>query len=402
MTSNGLIEKSISVSDLNKRIKGQFYDNPVFYGLYVFGEVSQVSYRSPHVYLTLKDKESQIKCTIWNVNPGDIPKEGESLIVRGSIDYYTKLGTISFIIKEIFHVGQGALYIEFEKLKAELLKEGLFNEDHKKPIPAYPKNVLVITSKDGAVIRDINTTIRRKNPILNIVVKDVRVQGENAAQDIVRACIACDKLGYDVIIIARGGGSLEDLAPFYDELLVRTIYDMNTPVISAVGHETDFSLCDFVADIRCATPTAAGELVGWDWYGLVDQVKENMEDIESLVNNLFMAKFSKLQLLDTRLQSISSSFYQRKVNKLRSITDSMAQVLQSKIQNNEVRVEKACAALDALSPLKTMSRGFFAMTNQEGKRVVSVEDVKIGQDINIRGKDGKILATVKDVEKKEE
>jgi len=213
----------------------------------VFGEVSGFKFSGPHAYFTLKDKNSQLSCVCFYAAKTYNPKDGESVIIRGELDYYLKGGRLSLKANSIQPVGQGLLFLEFERLKAMLQKEGLFDAEHKKAIPAYPRNVLVVTSKTGAVIRDIVTTVRRKNPVINIVVRDVRVQGEGAGKDIAGVLRRVDLLGYDVIIIARGGGSLEDLAPFYDEELVRAVYAMNTPVISAVGHETDFSLCDFVA-----------------------------------------------------------------------------------------------------------------------------------------------------------
>ena len=237
-------EKTVTVSEVNATIK-ECVESPVFQGLEVFGEVSGFKYSGANAYFTLKDKFSQLSCVCFSARRTYNPKDGESVIVRGSISYWTKGGRLSLQATSIEPVGQGMLALEFERLKQKLADEGLFDESHKKPIPAYPKTVLALTSKTGAVIRDIVTTVRRKNPVIDIVVRDVRVQGEGAAHEIASVLKRVDTLNYDVIIIARGGGSLEDLAPFYDEELVRVIYGMKTPVISAVGHETDFSLCDF-------------------------------------------------------------------------------------------------------------------------------------------------------------
>ena len=394
---DSLLEKSISVGDLNARIRDAFYDNPFYTNIYVFGEVSSFKISNGNAYFTLKDKEAAIACTIWKVDSRATLEEGTSIIARGKVDYW-KSGRITFVVSEMVPVGKGLLFLEFEKLKAKLLEEGLFDESHKKPIPEYPRNILVITSKTGAVIRDINTTIRKKNPIINIVVRNVLVQGDRAASDIVSACLNCDKLGYDVIIIARGGGSLEDLAPFYDETLVRTIYAMKTPVISAVGHETDFSLCDLVADYRAPTPTAAGEKVGYDWYALVDQVKNYMQRIVDLCNNKFVLKSNRVQILGHRLQQASTTFYTRKVNKVKTLTAKLIENSNVIYQNNELKLTNLCSTLDALSPLKTLQRGFFSVT-KDGNMVTSVENVKIGDEINIRGKDGTIGAEVKKINK---
>ena len=231
-------ENTISVSEVNATIKACI-DAPIFKGLEVFGEISGYKFSGAHAYFTLKDKNSQLSCVCFYAQKTYVPKDGESVIVRGSLDYYVKGGRLSLQASSITPVGQGMLFLEFERLKAKLQAEGLFDEAHKKPIPQSAKNVLVVTSKTGAVIRDIVTTVRRKNPVIDIVVKDVRVQGEGGGKEIAKVLERVDNLGYDVIVIARGGGSLEDLAPFYDETLVRAVYKMKTPVVSAVGHETE-------------------------------------------------------------------------------------------------------------------------------------------------------------------
>ena len=400
MDTNYLLEQSISVTELNQTIKSVFYDNSFFNNLYVYGEISGYQIRGGHAYFTLKDKESSISATIWNVARFALNiKEGDSVVLLGGVDYWTKGGKLSFIAKNIIPMGKGLLFLEFEKLKLKLQEEGLFAEDHKKPIPQFPKNVLIITSKDGAVLRDINTTIRKYNPVIDIVVKDVRVQGESAAKDIVKAILACDKLNYDVIIIARGGGSLEDLAPFYDESLARAVYNMKTPVISAVGHETDFSICDFVADLRAATPTAAAEIVGYDWYSLVDEVKENAMKIKTLVEKQFTLKINKLQLLGTKLGKGAENFYSKKISKVLLLDERIKNRIEAIIVEKENRIKHACVSLDALSPLKTFSRGYFSITKENGEQVKYVNNLNKGEKINVRGQDGTFNATVDKINK---
>lgn len=300
-------ENTISVSEVNATIKACI-DAPIFKGLEVFGEISGYKFSGPHAYFTLKDKNSQLSCVCFYAQKTYVPKDGESVIVRGSLDYYVKGGRLSLQASSITPVGQGMLFLEFERLKAKLQAEGLFDEAHKKPIPQFAKNVLVVTSKTGAVIRDIVTTVRRKNPVIDIVVKDVRVQGEGAGKEIAKVLERVDNLGYDVIVIARGGGSLEDLAPFYDETLVRAVYKMKTPVVSAVGHETDFSLCDFVADKRAATPTAAGELVAYDYYALADELKQNVRRLTLNATRAYEKKSSATQICCNKLRRLASEF----------------------------------------------------------------------------------------------
>ncbi len=388
-------EKTISVSELSAAIKACM-DAPIFKSLEVFGEVSGFKFSGPHAYFTLKDKDSQLQCVCFNARKTYNPKDGESVIVKGSLDYWTKGGRLSFQAASIQPVGQGALALEFERLKQKLNEEGLFAAEHKKPIPRFCKNVLVLTSKTGAVIRDIVTTIRRKNPILDIVVRDVRVQGEGAAHEIAAVLKRVDLLGYDVIVIARGGGSLEDLAPFYDEELVRAIYAMSTPVVSAVGHETDFSLCDFVADMRAPTPTAAGELVAYDYNELVVQLRSDVDRLTLGAKRAFERKSSRAQIAFDRLRVEATSLYADRERKIERCLQSARQSIERKIVNAEKAYELLAGKLDGLSPLKVLSRGYFRLMS--GERTISaVNSVKVGEEIKAVGGDGSITATVTDI-----
>ncbi len=388
-------EKTISVSEVNATIKACI-DAPIFKGLEVFGEISGFKFSGPHAYFTLKDKESQLSCVCFYASKTYNPKDGESVIVRGSLDYYLKGGRLSLQVNSIQPVGKGMLFLEFERLKAKLLQEGLFDEAHKKPIPAFAKKVLVVTSKTGAVIRDIVTTVRRKNSVIDIVVKDVRVQGEGAGKEIAKVLERVDRLGYDTIIIARGGGSLEDLAPFYDEQLVRAVYAMNTPVISAVGHETDFSLCDFVADARAATPTAAGELVAYDYNAMKRQLEQDMSRLKTNVNRNYDKCVSRVRLNSVRLQKIATEFYGNRRRRVDNLLHRSQSLIEGKMQASEARTARAIASLDNLSPLKTLSRGYFRL--QSGQKTISkVKSIKVGDSIVAVGSDGTLTAQVTDV-----
>ncbi|MEG2687916.1 MAG: exodeoxyribonuclease VII large subunit [Clostridia bacterium] len=388
-------ENMISVSEVNATIKACM-DAPIFKGLQVFGEVSGYKLSGPHAYFTLKDKLSQISCVCFYAAKTYMPKDGESVIVNGGLDYYVKGGRLSLQASSITPVGQGLLFLEFERLKAKLLAEGLFDEAHKIAVPAYSQNVCVITSKTGAVIRDIVTTIRRKNPIINITVKDVRVQGEGAARDIALALAHIDNLLFDVVILARGGGSLEDLAPFYDEGLVRAIYKMKTPIVSAIGHETDFSLADFVADARAATPTAAAELVAYDYFALKNAVIDNAEKLLAQTKKLYERKTMRSRLAAQRLSSEVAKFYVERLHKLQSLSVRLSGGATKKVENAERRVERACDALDNLSPVKTLKRGYFSV-NLNGKAVTSVRHLKLGEEINAIGGDGQVKAKITEI-----
>lgn len=292
--------------------------------------------------------------------------------------------------------GQGLLALEFEKLRARLQAEGLFDEAHKIPVPKYAKNVLVVTSKTGAVIRDIVTTVRKKNPVVNITVCDVRVQGDGAAHDIAGVLARVDNLGYDVIIIARGGGSLEDLAPFYDEELVRAVYAMQTPVVSAVGHETDFSLVDFVADARAATPTAAGELVAYDYYTLCEKVADCTQGMKRGVKRVFERRVARTGMACAALERRITGFSNEREKRVRNLVARARLATEKSVASAESAVERLAGKLDALSPLKVLARGYFNV-QAAGSTVTSVRSLKRGDTVTARGKDGSFEATVTEV-----
>lgn len=401
-------EKAVSVSEINARISACM-DSPYFKGLEMFGEVSGFKLSGPHAYFTLKDENSQIRCTWFSVNynarefvkeNGRLPKDGDNLILKGSVSYWEKGGSVNFSVSSAKLNGKGLLFLEFERLRAKLLSEGIFDDDHKIPIPKYPKNVLVVTSKTGAVIRDIVTTIRRKNPVINITVKDVRVQGDGAGKEIARILPLMDKLGYDVIIIARGGGSLEDLAPFYDEDLVRAVYALDTPVISAVGHETDFSLCDFAADARAATPTAAGELVAYDYYEMRDNLFLAMDQLKKRTKQIFDNAVRRTEVSTVKIQHLASSFYDEKIYRVKSDLEKIKTLVEKKFSDAEMRAAKYTELLDSLSPLKTLSRGYFSV-EKNGETIPKVSDLKVGDTIKIKGQDGTLTADITEIEKEE-
>lgn len=389
-------EKTISVSEVNATIKACI-DAPIFKGLEVFGEVSGFKFSGPHAYFTLKDKDSQLSCVCFYAAKTYNPKDGESVIVKGSLDYYLKGGRLALQASSIQPVGKGMLFLEFERLKAKLLAEGIFDEAHKKPIPKFAKRVLVVTSKTGAVIRDIVTTVRRKNPVIDIVVKDVRVQGDGAGKEIAKVLERVDKLGYDIIVIARGGGSLEDLAPFYDEQLVRAVYAMNTPVVSAVGHETDFSLCDFAADARAATPTAAGELIAYDYYAMRDQLVADMQRLKQSATRGYERCVSKARLSSAQLQRLATGFYTAHQHKVENCIQRIRTLAERKMESAIARTEKAAVSLDNLSPLKVLGRGYFRL--QSGQKTISrVATLKVGEYIKATGGDGSVTAQITQID----
>ena len=383
---------AISVTELNATIKACM-DAPVFHGLEVFGEVSGGRQSGAHFYFTLKDKTAQIACVKFGAAGSYIPKDGESVILRGGMNFWTPGGRLTFSATTITPAGKGLLALEFERMRAKLEAEGLFAPEHKTAIPKYPSKVLVVTSKTGAVIRDIVTTIRRKNPVIDIVVRDVRVQGEGAAHEIAKVLAVVDKLGYDVMIIARGGGSLEDLAPFFDEELVRAVYALETPVVSAVGHETDVSLVDMAADARAATPTAAAELVAYDYYALVDAVKTFAERMKRSALAGFMRKSSRAGLAGAALGRRITQFRAMREKRVYDLAARLKALSESVFKDAEAKLAKLSGMLDALSPLKVLARGYFNV-QAAGKSVTCVRSLRVGDRVTARGGDGTFEAEV--------
>ena len=407
----------ISVTEISLSVKACF-DSGLFKNVEVLGEISGFKTSGPHAYFALKDEKAAIQCSCFQFRKTYIPKDGEQVIVRGDLDYYVKGGRLSIIVREIKPYGDGLLALKFEQLKKQLQSEGLFDESHKKPIPKYNKNVLVLTSKTGAVIRDIVTTVRNKNPYTNIVVRDVRVQGEGAGAQIAAALKNVDNLGYDVIVIARGGGSLEDLAPFYDETLARAVYAAKTPIVSAVGHETDFSLCDFVADKRAATPTAAAELVAFDFYKTLEYIEGlDLEAIRCL-DRLFKTKSHKLEVLNAKFSKAGSEFYGGKEKKILSLSNALVagakktlnkcvvrlkdldvsacNLIKQKETEAEQKAKAAFASLDNLSPLKTLKRGYFKISKGD-MQINGVKSLAVGDVVKARGYDGSVEAKIEKI-----
>lgn len=387
------MSEPISVSQLNSVIYSTLSENHALKQLSVFGEISSFKYSGPHAYFTLKDKGGAIACTCFYAKKTYNPtKEGESVIATGSVDYYGKSGRLSLRVDSIQPVGKGALHIMLEKLKQKLLEEGLFATEHKKPLPRFPKKVCVVTSKTGAVIRDIVRTVRNKNKILDIYVYDVRVQGEYSANEMCQALKRVDELGFDCVILARGGGSFEDLMPFNDEGLARVIYAMNTPIISAVGHETDFSISDFVADCRAETPTAAGVLVGYD----VELIKENiiaelyksynkMISLEREASNKTKHTFNALS--DKALRKLDKA-HSEVVLSLHKLDTSCTTLIRGK----EQRVDKLLTSLEANNPVKLLKSGYYRLV--KGGASLSFSKVSVGDKLSVIGYDGQLEVEV--------
>ncbi len=395
-----MIYNPISVTELNKYIKGKFEEDEYFANVLVEGEISNYKHHyTGHLYFTLKDENSLIKCIMFKTYTGHLdfePKDGMKVMILGSVSVFERDGTYQLYAKAMKQEGMvGDLRAAYEELKQKLEKEGLFETAHKKQIPTYPKVIGVLTSNTGAVIRDIINVSTRRNP--NVVIKlfPVPVQGEGAAEKIAKGIefMNENKLA-DVLIVARGGGSLEDLWPFNEEVVARAIYTSDLPVISAVGHETDFTISDFVADLRAPTPSAAAELA-------VPDIAELQLKIEGYQNRYKQALLRKVQLMKLRYEKCMQSrvFTEplQKINEQYMIMDmklkTMEHSILQKLQLEKANFQKLVLQLDTLSPLKTLARGY-GIVYKQGERVKSVVDLKEKDEISIRLQDGEAKAII--------
>ena len=389
----------ISVTDLNKYIKEKIAGDEVLNNVLVKGEISNYKHHyTGHLYFTLKDENSLIKCIMFKssaVNLKFEPKDGMKVMVFGTVSVFERDGVYQIYAKAMQEDGMGSLYKAYEEMKARLEKEGLFDASHKKKIPMMPKCIGVLSSNTGAVIRDIINVSTRRNPNVYIKLLPVPVQGEGAAQKIAEAIkIMNDKKLADVIIVARGGGSLEDLWPFNEEIVARAIYDSELPIISAVGHETDFTIADFVADLRAPTPSAAAELA-------VPNISDIVLKLDSYNNRYKLALKKKVEFMKLRYEKCMNSrvFKEptQKINEKYMLIDMKIKSIQNSIiriyNEKKTSMIKEIAKLDALSPLKTLTRGY-SIVQLNGKVVKSVDQLKKDDEIDLRLIDGKAKAKI--------
>ena len=390
---------AVSVSDLNSYIKEKIAGDEALNAVVVKGEISNFkAHYTGHFYFTLKDDKSLIKCIMFKSYAERInfrPKDGMKVIVFGGVSVFERDGIYQIYVKAMMEQGVGDLYAAYEKLKGDLEKEGLFDESHKKKIPLKPKIIGVLSSSTGAVIRDIINVSTRRNPNCYIRLLPVPVQGPGAAKEIVKGIETMNEKDLaDVIILARGGGSLEDLWPFNEEIVARAIYNSEIPIISAVGHETDFTIADFVADLRAPTPSAAAELANPDIYELKNK-------INTLNERARLSLKKKLELMKMKYQSLMNSkvftdpIQNMQNNYLR--IDGFIKRLENSIVLKQKGVQKdfhsLVLKLDALSPLKTMVRGF-SIIEKDGKIIKSCKDLEKDDEVNIKLIDGNKQAKI--------
>ena len=391
--------KAISVTELNSYIKNKIADDEYLNNILIKGEISNFKHHyTGHMYFTLKDDNSLIKCIMfksYTSNLKFVPKDGMSVLAFGTVSVFERDGVYQLYCKAMQEDGVGNLYKEYEELKNKLEKEGLFDNSHKKKLPVMPKIIGVLTSNTGSVIKDIINVSTRRNPNVYIRLYPVPVQGEGAGAKIAEAIkFMNNKNLADVLILARGGGSLEDLWPFNEEVVARAIYESKIPIVSAVGHETDFSISDFVADLRAPTPSAAAEIVVPN---IVD-IKQNLNTYNIRLKNALKKKVEIMQMryekcMKSRVYTDPLKIVNDNYIKLDMLIKSMTNGVMNKFQKSKTQAIKNFAKLDALSPLKTLSRGY-SIIEKDNKIIKNIEDLKKDELIKIRMQNGEKEAKI--------
>lgn len=390
-----MYNSTITVSELNGYIRSIFYAEEMLHNISVSGEVSGFKISGAHAYFVMKSNDSAINCTMFNYTRCYVPKDGEQVIARGTPDYYVKTGKLSFNISSLQPIGKGNVRLELDELKNKLTEEGVFSEKHKIAIPLFPQNICVITSKSGAVIRDIITTVRAVNKIIDIKIFNVKVQGEGSAEEIAHALKTIDGK-YDVVIVARGGGSFEDLMPFNTEIVARAVYNMTTPVISAVGHETDYSLCDFAADARAATPTAAAGLAAYNSAAYLEQVTDMLYNIKGAAEDLLISKQNAINTLSSVICRQTNVLIDKQYGNIKLIINKLKSAQNGWLTAKDYKLQSSNTLLGAVNPTRIMSKGYFRLT-ANGVNVNSLSQLSVKDNITIISTTGTAQADVKSI-----
>ena len=393
----------VTVSQLNNYIKRYVDNNANLSGLYIKGEISNFKrHSSGHLYLTLKDSGSVLKCVMFQSYASKLkfnPEDGMKVIARGRVSVYEAGGAYQLYIEQIVPDGKGELYEAYEQLKSNLEKMGYFDSDIKKPLPKYPRCVGVVTSPQGAAIKDILSVLGRRFPLADVLIYPAQVQGVGASETIVSGIEYFNATGEaDVLIIGRGGGSIEDLWAFNEKNVADAIYSSNIPIISAVGHETDFTISDFVADMRAPTPSAAAEMSAPDISELFKMLEKSTDSLAKFLRNAVKIKRNNLEsLLRYDMKLLLTRYIDDKRIYVDDIITELNESYKDAISDKRTNFSSKCAQLEALSPLKVLSRGYSVA--RVGDRIIgSVCDVSVGDDVNITVTDGTIGCIVKKIQ----
>lgn len=417
-------DKYLTITAITRYLKYKLDSDEHLKNVFLKGEISNFKAHSTgHLYFSLKDETSKINAIMFSANAKKLkfhPQDGSKVLLVGRISVYEATGNYQIYVEDMIEDGVGNLYIAYEKLKAELAKEGLFDDSHKKKIPKIPSKVGIITAPTGAAIKDIISTIRRRFPLCETILFPSLVQGENAAVDIVKNIKLADTYDLDVLIVGRGGGSIEDLWPFNEEIVARAIYEANVPIISAVGHEVDFTIADFVSDLRAPTPTGAAELA-------VPNQTDVLKHIEQLRIRANENIYKKINYQKLYLDSLKNSFvikspmimYENKkqkldmnLEKIKNLINNILEVRKSKFnllksnyllnnpneiyKHQQIRLENIIDKLNIINPLNTLKRGY-TLTYFDGNIVKDIKDIKVGNVIKTRFTNGTVESTVTNI-----
>ncbi|MDE7253520.1 MAG: exodeoxyribonuclease VII large subunit [Acetatifactor sp.] len=393
-----------TVGQLNAYVKNMFTQDYLLQSLFVRGEVSNCKYHSSgHIYFTLKDEKGTVSCVMFAGQRAGLSfrlAEGQQVVVGGTVDVYERDGKYQLYARQIILDGAGLLYEKFEQLKTELAECGMFAQEYKRPIPKYIKTLGVVTADTGAAVRDIIQIANRRNPYVQIILYPAIVQGEAAAESIVQGIHALERQNVDVMIVGRGGGSIEDLWAFNERVVAQAVFDCSIPIISAVGHETDTTIIDYVSDLRAPTPSAAAELAVTDIRDILGSIEGYREELLRLMQRKLSTERERLSNYSMRLKycSPAARIRDRRQYSLRleeQMQAAMNQILQRKRHQLDLYVER----MRGLSPLEKLSSGFSYVEDQEKRNVRSVDQVHIGQELTVRVRDGVFRAQVTEVKK---
>lgn len=388
--------KVYTVSQINKIIKNLIDNEVILEDILITGELSSFSISRNIAYFTLKDNDNLLNCIQFQAHSEF--QIGDSVQCRGNVKYYPKGGKLTFTALSIEKCGQGELYQQFLKMKQKLQDEGLFDESHKIPIPKFINSVGVVTSKTGAVLQDIKNIAFRRNPNLKIYVYDAQVQGNLAVRQVIEGITYFDNYSdVDAIIVARGGGSIEDLMPFNDEELARIAYICNKPIISAVGHETDFTILDFVSDLRAPTPSAAAELVTFDNSEMIRYIKDLQSNLFSILNNKIIELDTSIQYNILDIEHKLNESVNEEILYISDKLQSIERILDKNVDTTIYRVNILLNTLDKLNPTRLLRSGYAHIT-KDGQLINSL-NVKVGDELNIQTNDMKLKASVTKKEK---
>ena len=398
-----MLKNVYTVKQVNAYIKNMFTQDFMLNRLYVKGEVSNCKYHpSGHIYFSLKDESGTIACVMFAGSRSGLSfrmQEGQQVVVLGSVSVYERDGRYQMYAREIILDGAGELYLKFEALKKELEEMGMFAQEYKRPIPQFVKKVGIVTASSGAAVRDIINIAARRNPYVQLILCPAKVQGEGAAESIVQGIRMLEEQDVDVMIVGRGGGSIEDLWAFNEEIVARAIFESRVPVISAVGHETDTTIADYVADLRAPTPSAAAELAVADLGSILQSLRDFDDRLNRLMEDKVREKREKLETFSWKLERLSpGQQLLEKRQRLADLDELFRKLMEGKIRENRQALAFYIERLNGASPLKKLNQGYAYVAGEDGKRLTGAKEAKVGEKLTLYFADGRLSARVEEKE----